>query len=111
MAGEPTPDCVRPEVLVELVKTIPVGELVNAPRMRVREFINERGYRDIDLRKAQTIGRIARRYMLSNNLPIQRTWSTYNTVLTDTVVEGAFNLFPEKILDLAWADFQAGRKD
>lgn len=109
-----------PEVMVDLVRTIPgvtkimadgtVQEL--ARRMHVYEYLEIIDAEGLTKQQRAALGKIARRLLHTHNLPIIKTWRPYNDARRWKDIQPAITgTYPEKILDMAYKEFINGKID
>lgn len=106
-----------PEVMVEMVNlndALPAFNVIHEDnidnRIHVWEFVEDRGL-DFNRNQRMYLGRIARRMLLTHNLPTRQTWKTARRYNWKKMQWGPSGVYPEIILEMALEDFMKGHKD
>lgn len=98
-----------PDVVVELVKTLPEPS-DDEPRIHIWEFLEELEGVDLDRQQRANLGKIARRLLLTHDLPILSKWSSFRQRHWLEIKGG--RVYPRQILEKAWDEYaNKGRRD
>ena len=99
-----------PDVMVEMVRTIPFVDTEREKRIHVWEWLEEHDMADMQLKHRQALGKIARRFLHTNNLPVLSRWGALRANKKwDDMQTG--RVYPPQILEMAYEEFLKGMKD
>jgi prophage antirepressor-like protein len=107
-SGNPAEDI--PEVMVEMVRTIPFVDTEKERRIHIWEWLEERGMDDLQRQHRAVLGKIARRFLHTNNLPVLSRFGGLRKA-NHWAEEKGGRVYPPQILEMAYQEFLKGMKD
>lgn len=94
-----------PVEMVSLALTLPSGTITEtAPRIRVGEYCEVKGMDSLGQQQRAALGKIARRLLLTHDLPILHKWQSFRRRDDEKIRKGNVGTYPEAILDLAYQE-------